>query len=529
MFSSFFADSFNGLNEVVGAQETPGFLYAFVKPTPSSNPSVLTCNKDLLASLGLADVFLKDGVFDNKPFAAVFSGNQLLEGMTPVATRYGGHQFGHWAGQLGDGRAILLGNVLDQQGQRQEVQLKGAGLTPYSRTADGRAVLRSSLREYLCSEAVFHLGIPTTRALCCVLTGDDVLRDMFYRGEPKFEPGAITTRVSPSFLRFGHFEILASTGEWDLLRSLIQFTCGNYFPEFKSLKDEWSEPKVVEWFSEVCKLTARLVCHWQRVGFVHGVLNTDNMSILGVTIDYGPYGWLDNFDPAWTPNTTDFERRRYRFENQPSVAHWNLFKLAQALSCVAQDTSGLEQALASYQQEFDAVYWPMRLAKLGLTYRGEPSDRDLVSDLDAVMTSSEMDMTIFYRELVKFVNEPDSPLTSFDEFIASASYKQTVDPQTRSGVINWLKSYLLRLKSEARSASESVADMRRVNPVFVLRNYIVQECLDELETGQEGKLRLVERALLNPYQADAATLPFFKKRPDWALSRAGCSMLSCSS
>ena len=244
---------------------------------------------------------------ESELFAQVFGGNQLLEGMDPYAMCYGGHQFGNWAGQLGDGRAINLGEVLNRKGEHWTLQLKGAGPTPYSRTADGLAVLRSSIREFLCSEAMFHLGVPTTRALSLVSTGEQVMRDMFYDGNPKFEPGAIVCRVAPSFVRFGNFQIFAARGDIENLKRLVDFTIVNDFPHLGA-----PSPEVyASWFEEVCVRTCEMIVHWMRVGFVHGVMNTDNMSILGLTIDYGPYGWLEDYDPGWTPNTTDASGKRY--------------------------------------------------------------------------------------------------------------------------------------------------------------------------------------------------------------------------
>ena len=287
-------------------------------------PRLIAHSREVASLLGIdpADVA-------SPAFAQVFGGNALLEGMQPYAANYGGHQFGHWAGQLGDGRAITLGEVINAAGERWELQLKGAGPTPYSRTADGRAVLRSSVREFLCSEAMHHLGVPTTRALSLVTTGEQVVRDMFYDGNPEPEPGAIVCRVAPSFIRFGNFELPAARGDVALLTRLVDFTIQRDFPELVSgtrdgAADRLSEALRAEWFGQVCERTARMVAHWMRVGFVHGVMNTDNMSILGLTIDYGPYGWIDDFDPDWTPNTTDAAGRRYRFGQQPQVAYWNL-------------------------------------------------------------------------------------------------------------------------------------------------------------------------------------------------------------
>ena len=256
------------------------------------------------------------------PVIEVLAGNRILPGMQPYAARYGGHQFGHWAGQLGDGRAITLGEMLCPDGIYRELQLKGAGRTPYSRTADGRAVLRSSVREFLCSEAMHYLGIPTTRALSLVATGESVVRDMFYNGNPQAETGAVVCRVAPSFVRFGNFEIFAAQKEPEILKQLADYIITEYFPEL-------GVPALRA--LHTCALVRgnlpsdrRLVAHWMRVGFVHGVMNTDNMSILGLTIDYGPYGWLEGFDLRWTPNTTDAQGRRYCYGNQPDIAQWNL-------------------------------------------------------------------------------------------------------------------------------------------------------------------------------------------------------------
>ena len=285
--------------------------FSRVLPTRVARPQLIGFSQEVADLLDL-----QIDPFDNEQFASVFGGNDVLPGMDPFAMCYGGHQFGNWAGQLGDGRAINLGEVINRRGERWMLQLKGAGPTPYSRTADGLAVLRSSLREFLCSEAMFHLGVPTTRALSLILTGEQVVRDMFYDGHPRREPGAVVCRVAPSFTRFGNFQILATRGELEILRLLVDHTIRTDFPHL----GEPSEEIYTAWFAEVCRTTAEMVVHWMRVGFVHGVMNTDNMSILGQTIDYGPYGWLDNYDPDWTPNTTDAGGRRYRFGNQPQIA-----------------------------------------------------------------------------------------------------------------------------------------------------------------------------------------------------------------
>ncbi len=293
-------------------RQVPAASYTRVDPTPVAAPRLLGWSDALGEYLGLG-----------KPAGAeVLAGNRVLPGMQPYAARYGGHQFGTWAGQLGDGRAITLAELIATDGTRQELQLKGAGRTPYSRTADGRAVLRSSLREFVCSEAMHFLGVPTTRALSLAGTGEQVIRDMFYDGHPAPEPGAVVCRVAPSFVRFGNFQIHAANHETEILRRLADYVMRMHYPGFDTYE---------KFFQELCRRTALLIADWMRLGFVHGVMNTDNMSILGLTIDYGPYGWLEGYDPQWTPNTTDAHTRRYSYGNQPSIAQWNLARLAEAL------------------------------------------------------------------------------------------------------------------------------------------------------------------------------------------------------
>lgn len=335
-------------------------------------------------------------------FAQVFGGNALYPGMQPWAVNYGGHQFGHWAGQLGDGRAISLGEAIGTDGGRYELQLKGAGPTPYSRGADGRAVLRSSIREFLCSEAMHHLGVPTTRALSLVGTGDAVVRDMFYDGHPQREPGAIVCRVAPSFIRFGNFELPSARGDIALLRQWVDFTIARDFPALAGA----GEALYAGWFAQVCERTAVMVAHWMRVGFVHGVMNTDNMSILGLTIDYGPYGWVDDYDPDWTPNTTDAQGRRYRFGTQPQVAYWNLGRLAQALAPLFPDQAPLQHGLDRFRDTYLACDRHDTAAKLGLA-ECRDEDLQLIDALRALMRESEMDMTLTFRGLIDL--SPDHP------------------------------------------------------------------------------------------------------------------------
>src|SRR2546421_4140150 len=356
--------------------------YTRVEPTPVAAPRLLGWSEALGESLGLSH--------PGALAVDVLGGNRVLPAMQPYAARYGGHQFGHWAGQLGDGRAITLAEIIAGDGSRQELQLKGAGKTPYSRTADGRAVLRSSLREFMCSEAMFHLGVPTTRALSLVGTGEEVIRDMFYDGHPRVEPGAIVCRVAPSFLRFGNFQIHAANNELDALKRLVDYV----------LKYHYAGHSPASWFQELCRRTALLMVDWMRLGFVHGVMNTDNMSILGVTIDYGPYGWLEGYDPMWTPNTTDAMGRRYSYGNQPGIAQWNLARLAEALVPLIE-RQPLEEGLNLYADVFNEGWRRALAQKLGLA---QP-DEELARELLEALAETETDFTLFFRNLARVPRE----------------------------------------------------------------------------------------------------------------------------
>lgn len=494
-------------------KQTGGVCWSKAEPTPVSSPTLLAYSSEVsrLLDMSEADVHSED-------FLSAFSGNVLLPGMEPYATCYGGHQFGSWAGQLGDGRAIGLGEVINSAGERWELQLKGAGMTPYSRRADGRAVLRSSLREFLCSEAMHHLGIPTTRALSLITTGDQVIRDMLYDGNPAPEPGAIVCRVAPSFIRFGHFEILAARGEHSLLQQLIDFTIKRDFPEITKT----SPDRFAIWFKLVCERTARLVVEWLRVGFVHGVLNTDNMSILGLTIDYGPYGWMDSFDPGWTPNTTDEVMHRYCLGKQPGVALWNLEKLAGALATVAPSKSILEDGLAHFNSTLQDNMTTMIAAKFGLL-KWQEGDGDLVESVFELMKHAEVDMTEFFRKLAD-INQQTPKL----EILRPAFYQAALYDSHSGFFRQWLTKYAERLGKQQDSDGERRSRMNLVNPRFVLRNYLAQQAIDAAAAGDTSMIDRLMEAARHPY-SDNHPSDLIAKRPDWAINKPGCSMLSCSS
>ena len=495
-------------------REVPGAAWSRVDPTPVALPRLLAWSPEvaLLLDLSHEDV-------QSPAFLQVFAGNAIAAGMQPFAANYGGHQFGHWAGQLGDGRAISLGETINRAGQRWELQLKGAGPTPYSRRADGRAVLRSSIREFLCSEAMHHLGVATTRALSLVGTGESVVRDMFYDGRAAPEPGAIVCRVAPSFIRFGNFELPAASGELALLRQLADFTIARDYPE---LQGE-GEALYAQWFEQVCQRTAVMVAHWMRVGFVHGVMNTDNMSILGLTIDYGPYGWIDDYDPDWTPNTTDAQGGRYRFGWQPRIAYWNLTRLASALSPLFAGTARLEQGLQAFRETFLAADADNNARKLGLSEFGE-DDPELMLSLQQLLHAGEIDMTIFFRNLAR-VDLARPSLAPLEDAFYDPAKRAAVE----GGLLQWLQRYAARVSADPLDAQARKARMDAANPRFVLRNYLAQQAIDLAHQGDMSRIGELLEVMRRPYDEQPGREEFAARRPDWARDRAGCSMLSCSS
>lgn len=496
--------------------------YSFVEPTKVKNPQLVAYSAEVADLLDIAEDDCVSALFTQ-----VFAGNTLLKSMIPYAQCYGGHQFGNWAGQLGDGRAINLGEVVNQHGQHNTLQLKGAGATPYSRTADGLAVLRSSAREFLCSEAMFHLGVPTTRALSLITTGEQVMRDIFYDGRPKEEPGAVVCRVASSFLRFGSYEIFTTRGDIDSLRQLTDFTLRTDFPHLGQPSTE----VYLKWFAEVCNRTADMIVHWMRVGFVHGVMNTDNMSILGLTIDYGPYGWLEGYDPNWTPNTTDASGRRYRFGNQAQIAQWNLFQLANAIYPLIEDAEALREILSDYAENYTLKWQAMRAKKLGLSQYNAETDDDLQQSLHKLLQLTETDMTIFYRKLANVSTEKLD--LSDDELIApllDAYYDlDSFSAEIKSAICDWLRQYQQRVQLDGISDKQRRQRMNKINPKYVLRNYLAQQAIDKAEQNDFSMVNELLELFRHPYDEQKTKEHYAVKRPDWARDRAGCSMLSCSS
>ena len=499
-------------------RQVSGACYSRVQPQAVAAPRLIAWSPEAAALLDLPGE-----PSDAGRYAEVFAGNRMLDGMDPIATCYGGHQFGNWAGQLGDGRAINLGETLNARGERWTLQLKGAGPTPYSRTADGLAVLRSSLREFLCSEAMFHLGVPTTRALSLVLTGEQVVRDILYDGHPAPEPGAVVCRLAPSFTRFGHFEILAARRDHDLLRRLLDFTIATDFPELRSVAP--AEERYVRWFAEVSARTAAMIVHWMRVGFVHGVMNTDNMSVLGLTIDYGPYGWLEGYDPDWTPNTTDAGTRRYRYGQQPAIAQWNLLQLAKAILPAVGAAEPLEAVLTDFARQYAEQSEAMTAAKLGLSRCERERDEALFGELFALLAAAETDMTLFFRDLARV----DLDNISVEPLRHAWYDSGAPTPALRERCEAWLGSYAARVRHDGTPDAERVARMNAVNPRFVPRNYLAQQAIDRAEEGDFAMIGELLDVLRRPYDEQPGQDAFAAKRPEWARHRAGCSMLSCSS
>lgn len=430
-----------------------GFFTPMAGEKVGASPRLLHANP---AAAALID--LDPQAFTDPRFVEVVSGHAPLEGFAPLAMVYSGHQFGVWAGQLGDGRALLIGQVRNAKGELWDIQLKGAGRTPYSRFGDGRAVMRSTIREYLCSEAMAALGIPTSRALAIVATGE-----MVRRQEP--EPGAVLTRLAPSHIRFGHFEHFFHRGEQDQVRRLADHVITEYFPGLDH----------AAWFGEVVRRTAVLVAQWQAVGFAHGVMNTDNMSILGLTLDYGPYGFMDAYDPNFICNHTD-EQGRYSFINQPVVAHWNLRALAMALSKLIP-TDVLIEKLATFEAHFGGTYHALMRAKLGLT-REEPGDNGLIGGLLALMARTRADYTLSFRNLT---GENSDWLALFGADNTEAR--------------DWLARY------RARTADEDLSGMNRINPRFVPRNWVAETAIRAVEDRDDiATLDRILALLQAPYE-----------------------------
>ncbi|QCA06184.1 protein adenylyltransferase SelO [Pantoea vagans] len=464
--------------------------YTALNPTPLAGGRLLYHNAPLATSMGLDSALFEGHGHD------VWHGEALLPGMQPLAQVYSGHQFGVWAGQLGDGRGILLGEQRLDDGSKLDWHLKGAGLTPYSRMGDGRAVIRSSVREFLASEALHHLGIPTTRALTLSIGDEPVYRETTERG-------AMLMRISPSHLRFGHFEHFFYSQQQEKVQQLADYAIRHHWPHLEEEADRYQQ-----WFTDIVLRTARLIALWQSVGFAHGVMNTDNMSILGLTIDYGPFGFLDDYQPDFICNHSDYQGR-YSFENQPMIGMWNLNRLAHALSGLLT-TEQLRTALSAYEPELMRVWGERMRAKLGLLTQ-QSSDNQILTDLLALMTQEHSDYTLTFRLLSETQQaESRSPLR--DEFI------------DREAFDGWYQRYRNRLVDEQVSDAERQAVMKAANPAVILRNYLAQQAIEEAERGEQGALARLHQALQQPF-SDQTAAEYRQRPPDWGKTLE----VSCSS
>ena len=475
------------------AELGPAF-FTELQPTPLPSPCLVGLNATLLDELGL------DPAWPASSAGIDFlTGNACAAGSRPLASVYSGHQFGVWAGQLGDGRAILLGEI-DTPAGPQELQLKGAGRTPYSRMGDGRAVLRSSIREYLGSEAMQGLRIPTTRALAVTGSQSPVRRE-------EVETAAVVARVAPSFIRFGHFEHFAARDQHQQLRTLADFVIDRFYPGCRTT-EQFAGNAYAAFLEQVSERTAKMVARWQAVGFCHGVMNTDNMSILGLTIDYGPFQFLDAFDPGHICNHSD-EQGRYAFNKQPNVAYWNLFCLGQALLPLIGDQELAIAALESYKAVFPRVLEALMLAKLGLPAAGE-GDRELIEDVLQLLARDRVDYTIFWRRLSHHVGGQPAE-TVRDLFV------------DRDAFDGWLGRYTNRMRAE--DAAQAAASMLQTNPKYILRNHLGELAIRQAKLGDfsmvSSLLRLVQSPFAeHPEHDDLAGFP-----PDWASNIE----ISCSS
>jgi len=477
-----------------GFAALPPAFYTRLMPTPLPAPYFVAASSRAAALVGLDAAALA-----REDFVAAFTGNTLMPGSQPLAAVYSGHQFGVWAGQLGDGRAILLGE-LDGPAGRMELQLKGAGKTPYSRMGDGRAVLRSSIREFLCSEAMAALGIPTTRALVITGSNQRVMRE-------SIETASVVTRMAPSFVRFGSFEHWHYRDKPEELRQLADYVIDTFYAGLRGAANPYAAL-----LAEVTRRTARMIALWQSVGFMHGVMNTDNMSILGLTLDYGPFGFMEAFDVNHICNHTD-QGGRYSYANQVAIGHWNCYALGNALLPLIGTVEEAEQALDAYMPAFEAKMDELLHAKLGLATM-QDGDRALFDGLFSIMQASHVDFTLLFRRLGDLqidAPEHDAPLR--DLFIDRAAFDA------------WAAGYRTRLRAEASADSARRAAMNRVNPKYVLRNYLAQQAIEQAQNGDYAGVSELLAVLEQPFDEQPGMEGYAALPPDWAAHLE----VSCSS
>ena len=472
----------------------PEIFYRPVKPTALPAPYLVSFNETAAKLIGL------DPQEAAKPeFVEYFTGNKLLPNSEPISAIYAGHQFGTFVPQLGDGRAILLGEAVNETGERFDIQLKGAGMTPFSRMGDGRAVLRSTIREYLCSEAMHALGIPTTRSLC--ITGSDA---PVYR--ETVETAAVLTRLAPTHVRFGSLELFYYRGQYEQVRQLADYIIAKFYPQHAD-----AENKYLEFLREVIHRTAKLIAAWQSIGFAHGVMNTDNMSIIGLTIDYGPFGFLDEYDAGFICNHSDYAGR-YAFDQQPNVGLWNLYKLAQTLVPLVEPEEA-EAALDEYQPVFIETFFKLMRGKLGLESE-QPEDKELIFDLLEILQTNQIDYTRFFRRLGDFKKTADEKNDLLQAmFLDSSSFD------------DWAEKYKNRLANEKSVDKKRRGRMLNVNPKYILRNHIAQGAIEEAEQGDYAGTDMLLKVLQQPFDEQ----PEMERFAEPPVEGAKRIVVSCSS
>ena len=489
---------YSSLNEIdfsASFAALPDTFYSHVKPTALEQAVELVhFNNHVAEMLGL-----ESDIRNSQDFVEVFSGNKVFENMQPLAMLYSGHQFGHYVPQLGDGRAIMLGEISHEQ-QRWEIQLKGSGQTPYSRSGDGRAVLRSTIREYLCSEAMHRLGIPTTRALSITRSDDEVYRE-------EIETAAVLTRVAPSHIRFGSFEVFFYRDHHENLKTLADFVIKHHYPELLDAKNPY-----LALLEHVIERTAMLIAQWQCVGFSHGVMNTDNMSILGITLDYGPFGFMEAYDPGFICNHSD-HHGRYAFDQQPQIGLWNVTCLAQALTPLIEIDEA-KAALEQYQSQFTQFYFKGMTAKLGLDTVSE-TNVNLIGHLLTLMQQSRADFSRTFRLLSSITKDGKTPVTELrDMFIDRQAFDE------------WCIAYCTQLKLQDKSDSQRKLEMDKTNPKYVLRNYMAQTAIEKAEKENDySEVDRLIRLLQSPFDEHPDMEHYADAPPDWAEN----IQVSCSS
>lgn len=466
--------------------ELSPLYYTKLNPTAIPDPYLVCVSEDAAAMIGLTPEMCHSA-----EFTAVFSGNQPPANAKPFAAVYSGHQFGVWAGQLGDGRAISYGSIQLSDGSECEMQLKGAGLTPYSRMGDGKAVLRSSIREFLCSEAMHALGIPTTRALCVIGSDETV-----HRETP--ETAAVVTRLAPSFIRFGSFEHWSSEKDITHLKILADDVIQAYYPECLDDPNPYAQ-----FLAIITYKTAQLIAHWQSVGFMHGVMNTDNMSVLGLTLDYGPFGFMDAFDIRHICNHTDVNGR-YAFHKQPEIGHWNCFALAQALMPLIEDTDRIKTILNSYPTTFHETHQHLLRKKLGLTTRSE-QDEELIGQMFALLQQNHADFTLFFRRLSHLASTPSEQDKALEDLFID-----------RDALQAWLTSYRIRLQAEPTDDIGRQKLMLKTNPKYILRNHLAQIAIEKAQQKDFSEINNLLFVLSHPFDEHEAYEHYADLPPAWA-------------